>query len=151
GPTSVVISADPCLHAHVRTGDTHVVTRRIRVGRHRGVLRPPIWHQEPVSWPLSDHADRRENRVTALTFAEARERSRLLAVRGSRGELDVAGGGEAFGSATVVRFGCRAPGAGSFIELSPARLRRAVLNGREVDPATLAGNRLPLPGLRETN
>jgi aminopeptidase N len=51
----------------------------------------------------------------------------------------------------VVRFGCRAPGAGSFIELSPARLRRAVLNGREVDPATLTGNRLPLPGLRETN
>jgi hypothetical protein len=80
------------------------------------VLRPPIWHQEPVSWPLSDHADRRENRVTALTFAEARERSRLLDVSGYRVELDVTGGGEAFGSATVVRFGCRAPGAGSFIE-----------------------------------
>ena len=81
--------------------------------------------------------------MTALTFEEARERSRLLDVRGYRVDLDVTGGGEAFGSATVVRFGCRAPGAGSFIELSPARLRRAVLNGREVDPATLTGNRLP--------
>jgi aminopeptidase N len=94
---------------------------------------------------------RRENCVTALTFEEARERSRLLDVRGYRVDLDVTGGGAAFGSATVVRFGCRAPGAGSFIELSPARLRRAVLNGREVDPATLTGNRLPLPRLRETN
>jgi len=94
---------------------------------------------------------RRENCVTALTFEEARERSRLLDVSGYRVDLDVTGGGETFGSATVVRFGCRAPGAGSFIELSPARLRRAVLNGREVDPATLTGNRLPLPGLRETN
>ncbi len=56
-----------------------------------------------------------------------------------------------FGSVTTVRFGCRAPGAGSFIELSPARLRRVVLNGRELDPATLTGNRLPLPGLRESN
>ena len=89
--------------------------------------------------------------MTALTFEEARERSRLLEVRGYRVDLDVTGGGEAFGSVTVVRFGCRAPGAGSFIELSPARLRRAVLNGREVDPATLTGNRLPLRGLRETN
>ena len=89
--------------------------------------------------------------MTALTFEEARERSRLLDVSGYRVDLDVTGGGEAFGSVTVVRFGCRAPGAGSFIELSPARLRRAVLNGREVDPATLTGNRLPLAGLRETN
>ena len=89
--------------------------------------------------------------MTALTLEEARERSRLLDVRAYRVELDVTGGGEAFGSVTVVRFGCRAPGAGSFIELSPARLRRAVLNGREMDPATLTGNRLPLRGLRETN
>jgi aminopeptidase N len=115
------------------------------------VLRPSIRHQEPVGWPLSDHADRREKCVTALTLEEARERSRLLDVCAYRVELDVTGGGEAFGSVTVVRFGCRAPGAGSFIELSPARLRRAVLNGREVDPATLTGNRLPLRGLRETN
>ena len=51
--------------------------------------------------------------MTALTLEEARERSRLLDVRAYRVELDVTGGGEAFGSVTVVRFGCRAPGAGS--------------------------------------
>jgi len=89
--------------------------------------------------------------VTALTHQEAHERSRLLDVRDYRLELDITGGDEAFGSVTVVRFGCRAPGAASFIELSPARLRRVVLNGQEVDPATLTGNRLPLPGLREAN
>ena len=57
--------------------------------------------------------------MTALTLEEARERSRLLDVRAYRVELDVTGGADAFGSVTVVRFGCRAPGAGSFIELSP--------------------------------
>jgi len=51
----------------------------------------------------------------------------------------------------VVRFGCREPGSASFIELRPARLGRIVLNGQELDPATLQGNRLPLPGLREAN
>jgi aminopeptidase N len=56
-----------------------------------------------------------------------------------------------FGSVTVVRFGCREPSAGSFAEIRPARLRRAVLNGQELDPATLTGNRLPLPGLRDAN
>ena len=50
---------------------------------------------------------RRENCVTALTFEEARERSQLLDVRGYRVDLDVTGG-EALGSVTVVRFGCRA-------------------------------------------
>jgi len=89
--------------------------------------------------------------LTALTYEEARERSRLLDVRGYRVELDVTGGDVVFGSVTVVRFGCRVPGAGSFIELEPARLRRAVLNGQDVDPAALTGNRLPLAGLRDDN
>jgi len=89
--------------------------------------------------------------VTALTYAEAQERSRLIDVREYRVDLDVTGGDDVFGSVTVVRFGCREPGAGSFAEIRPARLRRAVLNGQELDPATLTGNRLPLPGLRDAN
>jgi aminopeptidase N len=56
-----------------------------------------------------------------------------------------------FGSVTVVRFGCREPAACSFVELRPARLRRVVLNGQELDPGTLRGNRLPLGGLRDVN
>jgi aminopeptidase N len=89
--------------------------------------------------------------LTALTYEEAKERSRLLNIRGYRVELDVAAGDEVFGSITVVRFGCRVPGAGSFVELEPARLRRAVLNGRDIDPAALAGNRLPLADLHDDN
>jgi aminopeptidase N len=56
-----------------------------------------------------------------------------------------------FGSVTVVRFGCREPGSATFIELRPARLHRVTLNGQELDPGTLRGNRLPLPGLRDAN
>ncbi len=56
-----------------------------------------------------------------------------------------------FGSVSVVRFGCREPGAASFIELRPARLHRVMLNGQELDPGTLRGNRLPLAGLQAVN
>ena len=89
--------------------------------------------------------------MTALTYEEAQERSRLMDVLEYRVELDVTGGDDVFGSVTVVRFGCRAPGADSFVEIRPARLRRVVLNGRDVDPAMLTGNRLPLTGLRALN
>ena len=89
--------------------------------------------------------------MTSLTYAEAQERSRLIDVRRYRVELDLTGGGDVFGSVTTIRFGCRVPGAASFAELRPARLRRAVLNGRDLDPAALAGNRLPLAGLRAAN
>jgi aminopeptidase N len=89
--------------------------------------------------------------LTSLTYPEARERSRLIDVLRYRVELDLAGGGDTFGSVTTIRFGCRSPGAASFAELRPARLRRAVLNGRDLDPAVLTGNRLPLAGLRAAN
>jgi aminopeptidase N len=89
--------------------------------------------------------------VTALTYVEAQERSRLIDVREYEIDLDVTRGDEVFGSVTVVRFGCREPSAGSFIELRPAVLRRAVLNGQDLDTATLDGNRLPLAGLRADN
>jgi aminopeptidase N len=89
--------------------------------------------------------------LTSLTYDEARERAWLVDVLRYRVELDLTGGGDAFGSVTTIRFGCRAPGAASFAELRPARLLRAVLNGRELDPSALAGNRLPLDRLRAVN
>jgi aminopeptidase N len=88
---------------------------------------------------------------TALTYEEAQERSRLIDVLEYRIELDVTGGEDVFESVTIVRFGCHAPGVNSFIEIRPDRLRRVVLNGQDVDPATLTGNRLPLTGLRAVN
>ncbi len=89
--------------------------------------------------------------MTSLTQQEARERSGLIDVLGYHVELDLTGAADTFGSVTTVRFGCRAPGASSFAELRPARLRRAVLNGHDLDPAALTGNRLPLDGLRAAN
>ncbi|HXO23204.1 MAG TPA: aminopeptidase N, partial [Streptosporangiaceae bacterium] len=89
--------------------------------------------------------------ASALTYAEAQERSRLIDLRGYRIDLDLSGGQDTFGSVTEVRFGCREPGSASFVEVRPTRLRRAMLNGRELDPGTLHGNRLPLPGLRDVN
>jgi aminopeptidase N len=65
--------------------------------------------------------------------------------------LDVSGGEDAFGSVTVVRFTCREPGSSSFIELMPSRLRRVVLNGQDLDPGALRGNRPPLDGLQAAN
>jgi aminopeptidase N len=66
--------------------------------------------------------------ATALTYAEARERSRLIDVLGYQVDLDVTGD-EVFGSATVIRFRCRRPGASSFVELRPAACAGRYLTG----------------------
>lgn len=88
-----------------------------------------------------------------LTRDEARERARLLSVRSYAVELDLTEGEERFESVTTVRFTSTRPGAGTFVDLAGAKVRRAVLNGVELDvsgydPET---GRLPLPGLAETN
>ena len=75
--------------------------------------------------------------MTALTYEEAQERSRLIDVREYRVELDVAGGDDVFGSVTVVRFGCRAPGADSFVEIS----RPGCVTGREPAPGRRGDSR----------
>jgi aminopeptidase N len=62
-------------------------------------------------------------------------------------DVDLTGGAETFRSTTTVRFTAAADGAGTFVEVRPAILHRARLNGRDLDPATLAGGRLPLSGL----
>ncbi|MFC1419791.1 aminopeptidase N [Streptacidiphilus cavernicola] len=89
--------------------------------------------------------------MPALTRAEAVERRRLLDVRSSTVDLDLTRGDEVFGSVTVIRFACTAPGADSFVDVKPRTLLRAVLNGRELDPAALADGRLPLDGLAAEN
>jgi aminopeptidase N len=89
--------------------------------------------------------------MAALTRTEARIRAGLLDVRSYAVHLDLTKGPEVFGSDTVIRFGCAEPGASSFADLKPAALHRAVLNGRELDPATLVDGRLPLPELAADN
>lgn len=81
---------------------------------------------------------------------EARSRAGLLTVDGYELDVDLTGGPDTFRSTTTVRFRAT-PGADTFIELRPHTLRAARLNGRQLDPATLAEGRLPLPGLAADN
>src|SRR3569833_328661 len=86
-----------------------------------------------------------------LPRTEAQERAQLLDVHSYTVHLDLTRGEEVFGSTTVIRFGCAEPGATTFVELRPARPRRLVLNGADLDPAAFADGRLPLTGLAAEN
>jgi aminopeptidase N len=89
--------------------------------------------------------------MPALTRAEAEGRRRLLDVRRVSVDLDLTVGAEVFRSVTVIAFGCRTPGAGTFVDVKPAALRRVVLNGRDLDPRALEEGRFPLEGLAADN
>jgi aminopeptidase N len=86
-----------------------------------------------------------------LTRAEAAARAGLLTVHSYAVELDLTRGAEVFGSTSVIRFGCAEPSASSFVEVRPAALHRVVLNGSELDPATLTDGRLALSELEAAN
>ena len=49
-------------------------------------------------------------------------------------ELDLTSEGETFPSRSAVRFRCREPGRGTFIDLVAPPVNRVVLNGRELAP-----------------
>ncbi|MGY1631271.1 aminopeptidase N [Geodermatophilus sp. SYSU D01186] len=95
--------------------------------------------------------------VPNLTRDDAARRAQLLAVDGYDVQFDLTDGagrpGEhTFGSTTTVRFTCREPGAGTFIDLVAERVRSATLNGVELDVATYTEEGgLPLPGLAAEN
>jgi aminopeptidase N len=89
--------------------------------------------------------------MASLAQIEARERAQLLAVESYRIALDVTGVGDTFLSTTTVRFTASRPGADTFIELRPSRLRVARLNGVALDPAALVDGRLPLRSLAAQN
>src|SRR5690606_16833205 len=55
-----------------------------------------------------------------------------------------------FRSTVTIRFRAT-PGAATFVEVKPARLRAVRLNGAELDPRALDGNRYPLAGLAAEN
>ena len=90
--------------------------------------------------------------ATNITRAEAAERSALIAVQGYAVEVDLASASDSptFASTSTVRF-TATPGAETWIDLIAPRLRRAVLNGVELDASTFTGTRLPLPGLAADN
>ncbi|MGE5827221.1 MAG: aminopeptidase N, partial [Micromonosporaceae bacterium] len=92
-----------------------------------------------------------------LTQTEAAERARLLAVTEYDISLDLTDGtggpgDHTFRSITEVRFTCREPGASTFIEVAADRIRRAVLNGVELDTSGWSAEKgLPLPDLAAQN
>ncbi|RNF79986.1 aminopeptidase N [Streptomyces botrytidirepellens] len=90
--------------------------------------------------------------MSVLTREEAQIRARLIEVHRYTIDLDLTRGDEHFGSTTTIRFSAREDGADTFVELSPAALHRAVLDGHDLalDPAqVIADGRIPLTGLAE--
>ena len=78
--------------------------------------------------------------MPALQRTEAAVRAQLLDVRSYSVDLDLTRGDRLFRSTTVIRFGCAEPGRDSFVDIDPAALLRAELNGRPLDPAAFDGN-----------
>ncbi|MFY1672655.1 aminopeptidase N [Plantactinospora sp. WMMB334] len=89
--------------------------------------------------------------MPSLTRVAAAERAVLLTVESYGIELDLTGPAEHYRSTSTVRFRCATPGAGTFIEVRPVRLRGVRLNGADLDPAALADNQYPLTGLAAEN
>ncbi len=89
--------------------------------------------------------------MPSLTRAEAMARAALLRVDDVAVDLDLDRGAEVFGSRTVLRFSCAAPGAATFVDVRPRELRSAVLNGTHLDVAELRGGRLDLVDLAADN
>ncbi|MFV2120473.1 aminopeptidase N, partial [Streptomyces sp. Act-28] len=86
--------------------------------------------------------------MPVLTREEAQTRARLLDVHRYTIDLDLTTGDDTFDSTTVIEFTAHAAG-DTFVEVKPATLRGATLDGHPLDPATLDDNRLPLAGLAE--
>jgi aminopeptidase N len=90
-------------------------------------------------------------RMPSLTRAEALTRAATVSVDGYLVDLDLTeAGAETFHSRTVVRFGAEA-GAATFVDLEPAELISATLNGVPLERTALSGHRLALTGLAATN
>jgi aminopeptidase N len=89
---------------------------------------------------------------TNLTRDEAATRAGLLEVTSYTVDLDLTTGEQTFGSTTTIRFSCRQPGAGTFVDLVDAEVHSITLNGESLDPGTAyADSRIALPTLAADN
>jgi aminopeptidase N len=87
--------------------------------------------------------------MPSLTRAEAAARAEVLSVASYRIDLDLTGDTGTFQSRTAIQFRAQ-PGARTFVELRPARLHTARLNGKPLD-GLVDDNRLTLDGLVADN
>ncbi|MEU3250464.1 aminopeptidase N [Streptomyces sp. NPDC006997] len=87
--------------------------------------------------------------MSVLTRDEAQTRARLLDVHRYTIDLDLTSGDDTFDSRTAIRFTVRADqdATDTFVEVKPAELRSATLDGHPLDPESLIDNRLPLKNL----
>jgi aminopeptidase N len=87
--------------------------------------------------------------MSVLTRDEAQTRAQLLDVHRYRVDLDLTTGDDTFDSRTRISFTVREgqDRTDTFVELKPARLRSATLDGQPLDPDSLDGNRLALKNL----
>jgi aminopeptidase N len=86
-----------------------------------------------------------------LTRDEAATRSALITVASYQVDLDLTGSDATFGTVSVVRFGCAAPGSSSFINLTAPAVREITLNDTPVSLDAFDGNRITLTGLAAEN
>ncbi|MEO7447295.1 MAG: aminopeptidase N, partial [Humibacillus sp.] len=87
-----------------------------------------------------------------LTRDEAAARARILTVETYDVRLDLTTGPQHFHTVSTVHFSCSEPGADSFIDLIAGSVQRVMLNGEELDPATVfADSRVSLPDLAADN
>ncbi|HTZ30019.1 MAG TPA: aminopeptidase N [Streptosporangiaceae bacterium] len=91
--------------------------------------------------------------IAEITRAETSQRARLLRVDSYDIWLDLTRGNEVFGSVSVIRFGCREPGAASYVDLIADSVHEITLNGAAVDVAAAArgDGRITLTALAAEN
>ncbi|MFG1918794.1 aminopeptidase N [Micromonospora sp. NPDC048898] len=89
--------------------------------------------------------------MPSLTRVEATARGAAITVESYQVDLDLTGGPELFRSRVAIRFRAATDATATFAEVKPAKLLAVRLNDRDLDPALLADNRLPLTGLAEEN
>jgi aminopeptidase N len=86
-----------------------------------------------------------------LTRDEAAVRSALITVASYHVDLDLTGGDETFGSVSVIKFDCAAPGSTSFINLTAPAVREITLNEEPVGLDAFDGDRITLTGMAASN
>ena len=86
-----------------------------------------------------------------LTRDEAMARSALIQVTSYEVELDLVEGDSTFGSVSVLRFSCGAPGSSTFVDLTAPAVREITLNDEPVSLDAFDGDRITLTDLAPEN
>jgi len=91
--------------------------------------------------------------MPSLTRDEAVIRAEMLRVHAYRIDLNLTAAADVntFASTTTILFSAQRPGGDTFVEVKCAQLHEVTLNGVDLDPAGLVGNRLPLLGFAAEN